>query len=332
MKPLAASLACALLVPAVAHAAPSGADAARADALFREGLHLFESGQTAKACARFDESYQIDPALGTLQNLALCHEKEGKLVASYDEFTQLSSKARDAGKTQRADVAREHLAALETKVARVVLQFPDGLPVSAVEVDGVARDWRAPIALDVGHHVITAHADGRPDARAEVDAPATGGSQPVAMAFPAAQPQPTPAAVPATQPVTASAPNASPGPPRVVMYGLAGLGAAGVVVGSVFGILTFTQKSAGDSHCSGAYCDASGLSSEDAAHTSATVSTVAFAVGLAALAVDAVLLFTRGRSPSASARVPARGVAVGAGGTGGTGTGVPGAASLAVSF
>jgi hypothetical protein len=58
-------------------------------------------------------------------------------------------------------------------------------------------------------------------------------------------------------------------------------------------VLTFTQKSAGDSHCSGAYCDASGLSSEDAAHTSATISTVAFAVGLVALAVDAVLLLTR---------------------------------------
>jgi hypothetical protein len=91
-----------------------------------------------------------------------------------------------------------------------------------------------------------------------------------------------------------------------VLFGLAGLGAAGIVAGSVFGVLTFTQKSAGDSHCSGTYCDASGLSSQDAAHTSATVSTVAFAVGLAALAVDAVLLLTRPHATAATANaVPA---------------------------
>jgi hypothetical protein len=70
------------------------------------------------------------------------------------------------------------------------------------------------------------------------------------------------------------------------------VGAAGLIAGSIFGILTFTEKSAGQSHCSGKYCDASGLSSENDAHTSATISTVAFGVGLAALAVDAVILLT----------------------------------------
>jgi hypothetical protein len=315
MKSLAAFLACVLLlVTAVANAAPSPAEAARADALFKEGLRLFEGGQTAKACAKFDESYQIDPALGTLQNLALCHEKEGKLAIAYDEFTQLSAKARDAGKTQRADVARDHLAALDTKVARVTLAFPDGVQVAAVEVDAVARDWRAPIALEAGHHVVTAHAEGRPDARVEVDAPPTGGSQTVPVTFALPAPAPAPAAVP-QPPAPAPASTSSGGPPGVVLWGLAGVGAAGIVVGSVFGVLTLTQKADGDSHCTGAYCDASGLSSQDSAHTSATVSTVAFAVGLAALAADAVILLTR---PHAAAHA----------------TGAAGAApaSLAVSF
>jgi hypothetical protein len=103
-----------------------------------------------------------------------------------------------------------------------------------------------------------------------------------------------------------------------VIWGLAGVGAAGIVAGSVFGVLTFTQKSAGDSHCSGAFCDASGLSSQDAAHTSATISTVAFAVGLVALAADAVLLLTRPHAVRA--------------GTGESTRGGAGAASLALSF
>jgi hypothetical protein len=297
-----------LLGAGVARAAPPAPDAARADALFREGLRLFESGQTAKACARFEESYQIDPALGTLQNMALCHERDGKLVRAYDEFTQLSAKAQQAGKSQRADVAHEHLAALDSKVARLTLGFVEDVRVVAVEVDGAARDWHAPIPLDAGHHVITAHADGRPDVRFEYDAPGSGGTQTVPVSFPLPAPPPgSTAVVPSREPAPAAP--AQAGPPRAAVFGLAGVGAAGIVVGSVFGVLTLTQKADGDSHCSGSYCDATGLSSQDAAHTSATVSTVAFAVGLAALAVDAVLLLTWPR-PHPPARVGAASLAV----------------------
>jgi hypothetical protein len=292
-----ALLACSF-APSGARAAPPPADSARADALFREGLRLFEGGQTAKACERFDASYQIDPALGTLQNLALCHEKEGKLVRAYTELVELSAKAQQAGKSQRVDVAREHLAALDSKVERLVLAFAEDLRVVAVEVDGVAHEWHSPIPVDAGHHEITAHADGRPDARVEVDAPAGGGAQTVPVSFSPAAAPPPPAVVPVPQPVP-PAPGPS-GPPPVAVFGLAGLGAAGIVAGSIFGVLTFSQKSEGDSHCSGSYCDASGLSSQDAAHTSATISTVAFAVGLAALAADAVLLLTwKGARPAA---------------------------------
>jgi hypothetical protein len=304
---VAALFACSLAAGA-ARAAPPASEAARADALFREGLRLFESGQTAKACTRFDESYQIDPALGTLQNLALCHEKEGKLVRAYDEYSQLSVKAQQTGKSQRADVARDHLAALGSKVARVVLGFADDVHVLAVEVDGVARDWHSPIPLDAGHHVITAHADGLPDARVEYDAPGGGGAQTVPVTFPLPASQPAAAPVRPLEPAP-EAPAASR-PPRIAVFGLAGLGAAGVVLGSVFGVLTFSQKSDGDSHCSGTYCDATGLSSQDAAHTSATISTVALGVGLAALAADAVLLLTWKGGPRQAPHVGASSLAV----------------------
>jgi hypothetical protein len=286
-------------------------ESARADALFKEGLRLFDGGQTAKACAKFADSYKLDPALGTLQNLALCHEKEGRLAEAYGELTELLAKAQAAGKTQRADVAREHLSSLDTKVPRVVLSFGEGVQVSGVEIDGAARDWRAPIVLDPGHHAITAHAEGRPDAHVEYDAN-TGGAQTVPVVFTgggSATPPPAPAPAP-TAPSSAlssqsSASGPSPsGPSKVVVFGLAGVGVAGIAVGSVFGVLTFSQKSAGDSHCAGMYCDASGLASQNNAHTSATVSTIGFAVGLAALAVDAVVILT---SHKGKAGAPASG-------------------------
>jgi hypothetical protein len=294
-------------LPALATAATPD-ESARAEGLFKEGLRLFDAGQVAKACSKFEDSYKLDPALGTLQNLALCHEKQGRLVDAYGELTELLTKAQGAGKTQRADVAREHLASLDPKVSRIVLTFGEGVQVTAVEIDGAARDWHAPIAVDAGHHTITAHAEGRPDARVEYDA-TTGGPQPVSVAFAGGVPvgaptsTPPPPLPPAPTSPTSTAPPAT-GPSKVLVFGLAGVGVAGVAVGSVFGVLTFSQKSAGDSHCSGAYCDASGLSSENNAHTSATVSTIGFAVGLAALAVDAVVILT---SPKGSKTLPTSG-------------------------
>jgi hypothetical protein len=297
-------LAALLFLPAMASAA-TPEEAARADSLFKEGLRLFDGGQTAKACAKFDESYKVDPALGTLQNLALCHEKEGRVVVAYAELSELLTRAQAAGKPQRADVAREHLAALDTKVTRLVLSVPAGAEITAVEIDGTARDWRAPIPVDPGHHVITAHSSGRPDARVEYDASA-GGAQNVALAF-------APSIVAPTPPPSAPPPPAPPpesGPSKPLVFTLAGAGAVGIVVGSIFGILTFTQKSSGDSQCSGQYCTAAGLSSENDAHTSSTVSTIAFGIGLAALAVDAVVLLTSGKSVAPKAALTPSGMTV----------------------
>jgi hypothetical protein len=298
-------------------AATTPEETARADTLFKDGLRLFDGGQTAKACAKFAESYQLDPALGTLQNLALCHEKDGKLSQAYGELGDLLTKAQASGKTKRVDVAREHLASLESKVGRVNLSFGEGVQVTSVEIDGVARDWHAPIVLDPGHHTIAARAQGRPDARSECDVTA-GGPQTVSVVFTGGSPAVVPSA-PAPAP-EAPAPVVSHGPPKAVFWALAGVGAAGVVVGSIFGAMTLSQKSAGDSHCSGQYCDATGLSSESSAHTSATVSTVAFAVGLAAVAVDVVLVLTSPKRAGTGAMAPigpqgataGRGSAVGA--------------------
>src|SRR5262245_37563455 len=52
-------------------------DAAAAEALFREGRQLMDSGAIAQACVKFEESLRLDPALGTMLNLAVCEERAG---------------------------------------------------------------------------------------------------------------------------------------------------------------------------------------------------------------------------------------------------------------
>jgi hypothetical protein len=77
-----------------------------------------------------------------------------------------------------------------------------------------------------------------------------------------------------------------------------GVGLAGVVVGSIFGVRTFQKKGAispQDCDAQGA-CSPQGVELQQDAHRSATISTVAFAVGLTAVAGGVVLVATSGSS------------------------------------
>jgi len=65
-----------LLSSAIARADGGESEAER---LFREGRDAMKAGDPATACARFAASQSLDPAPGTLLNLALCEEKLGQL-------------------------------------------------------------------------------------------------------------------------------------------------------------------------------------------------------------------------------------------------------------
>ncbi len=59
-------------------AAAQPSNTALAESLFREGKRLSSEKKFAEACPKFAESYRLDPGLGTLLNLATCHESEGQ--------------------------------------------------------------------------------------------------------------------------------------------------------------------------------------------------------------------------------------------------------------
>src|ERR1041384_7022387 len=71
---LAAVVAC----PKAARAEPDSV--AAAETLFREGREAVKRADYAVACPKFQESQRLDPAIGTLLNLALCEESWGGLA------------------------------------------------------------------------------------------------------------------------------------------------------------------------------------------------------------------------------------------------------------
>jgi hypothetical protein len=111
------------------------------------------------------------------------------------------------------------------------------------------------------------------------------------------QPAPAPVATPAAPP-TAPPPTAPPPPPplrpnRVPAFVAIGVGAAGVAVGSAFGVLALSQAKEIKQQCPSGRCPDPVLASEaGAATTKAWVSNVGFGLGLAGVATGVALLVT----------------------------------------
>ncbi|MCL2451247.1 MAG: hypothetical protein FWD17_20060, partial [Polyangiaceae bacterium] len=66
--------------PGAGHAfAQTASEEAAAEALFEQGRDLMLAGRVAEACPKFAESERLDPAPGTLLNLATCYERNGQV-------------------------------------------------------------------------------------------------------------------------------------------------------------------------------------------------------------------------------------------------------------
>lgn len=154
------ALACTFVfASAQTHAAEgkSSAVTAMAEALFKEGKKLLAERQIQAACLKFESSYRIDPAPGTLLNLAMCHEQDGKLATAWGEFNESLQIAKKTNRADRAKIAREHISAIEPLLSRFVVIVPEGATKigMVVEMDGVPLEegaWGTAMPIDAGDH------------------------------------------------------------------------------------------------------------------------------------------------------------------------------------
>src|SRR5262249_5205110 len=132
---------------------------------------------------------------GTLLNLGLCHEQQGRLLAARRELRDALATAKRDGRADREPIAAEHLAAAEAKLSWIKIAPPPNVAEDAVEVrvDGAPvdrRDWAA-VAVEAGRHVLAASAAGY-RAREVVVTIAEGAPQKTAATFDPLEPATAP--------------------------------------------------------------------------------------------------------------------------------------------
>lgn len=144
---------------------PTASEQALAQALFEEGRLLMDKGAYPAACAKLAESQRLDPGAGTFLNLAICHEKEGKLATAHVELQTALAQATRDGRNDREKIATEHLNALTPRLPRLSIHVSEDVGVGLeVRVDGtVLRKpaWDVFTGTDPGEHTIEATAPGR---------------------------------------------------------------------------------------------------------------------------------------------------------------------------
>lgn len=298
-------VAIACIMHVLALTAPSTARAddtnASAEELFQQARALVDAGKYAEACPKLERSQKLDPAVGTQFNLADCWEHVGRTASAYEMFGQVASIARAAGKFERERSAKERIAALEPRLARVRLLVKATAPGLELRIDDVAIDkarWAQPFPIDPGAHAIRATAPGR---------------TPFEMRFTVQERATAEASVPElVDPKPAAPPPPAPPPPvsttqRTFALVAGGLGVVALGVGSVAGVIAISHKSTAQRECPTDtyhfHCPTEeGSAAWNASTSAGNVSTVGFVAAGVLLAGAGVLWFT---APSSRTRAGA---------------------------
>lgn len=142
-----------VLVSSLLAQAPVRSEASRA---FDEGRAAMKANDLGRACPLLEKSFTLEPALGTLLNLATCFEQQGKMASAWVRFNEATSWAQRTREAKREAFATERATALKARVSWLSLSASSA---ALVKVDAVklAVSPGVPVALpvDVGVHIVT---------------------------------------------------------------------------------------------------------------------------------------------------------------------------------
>jgi len=254
--------------------------AGTAQALFDEGTELFAHGDYDRACEKFRASDELDPKGGTLLNLALCREKQGRTGSAWTAFAEARNRSLKEHRDERVAFADKKLAELKPLLPRLRVVVADDLRALEIDVDGQVLPraaWNTSVPIDPGEHVIDAKAPDRRPAKLTVRLMASEETR-------------------ATIPMLTADPASSERPPIVVPHHtrwlgwtVLGAGVASLGVGSVFGVDALSKRSDAESLCAASRCD-DGRRANDDGIRAGWIANVGIGLGLVAIGAGIYLL------------------------------------------
>lgn len=313
-----------------------------AQSLFDQARLLMQEGHFEEACPKLAESQRLDPALGTLLNLAVCNEQLGRTATAYVQYSDALAMAVKSSDEARVSLTRRRIAELAPKLARLVVTTEDSPQDMWVRLDGTLL---APISLgsaipvDPGSHTVEAGAVGKRSVRLEVEVgaePATHELR-VPKLVDESAPRPASPETPASErtaarterhrtplavrPVSGKAARAStstrtetspsvPSQLRSMTTGaLLAAGSMSLLLGAYFGLDAMREWDERNRHCPNGHCDQKAVAAAERADRSAVLANGFFAVGTVAGAAGLYLVLRPGHSgagarPSGHTREP----------------------------
>lgn len=263
----------------------------------------------ATACPKFAESQRLEPAPGTLLNLADCYEKGGQTASAWTTFKDAAKAAATRNRADWVATATQRAALLEPKLATLAITVAGDLQTLKIERDGAAVErgaWGTAVPVDPGSHLLVASASGKKTWTRKVDVPAT---RNVLVDVPILEADTANAAPP---PLAKKSVLDEPPPPppakdgsgmRVAGYVATGLGVVGLAVGTVTGVSALGKRSDAEAKCVSypSNCSADATGANDDAKKLATVSTVSLIAGGVLVAGGIVLIVIAPRAADKSA-------------------------------
>jgi len=133
-----------------------------AAALFDQGRSLMDAGRFEEACDRLAESQKLDPAGGTLMNLAECRSLQGRTSSAFVLYGEALAFARRDRRDDRVEVCERALADLRARLAYVTIVVRDPpAPGLVIRMNGVAVPalaWGSELHVDPGTVIVRAEA------------------------------------------------------------------------------------------------------------------------------------------------------------------------------
>jgi hypothetical protein len=268
-----------------------------ADDYFKRGRELLKSHQYADACAQFEHSQQLDPALGTLYNIAQCDAEIGKLATALAAYHDVIAHDTNATRRKAATAAAKKL---EPRVPRLIVKADAGVDL-ALDGAKVAADAATPV--DLGKHEITATQAGHQEFHKTVAMSDEGQTVTIKAKLVAIEATPVVEAHAVPPPAPASVviqpkptPKSEPSHRRVIGLATTAVGVAALGTSAVFGVLARSKWNAAKAVCNQSTTCTSQADADAAAHlgaeahSRATLST-GFAIAGGVIATVGVVLF-----------------------------------------